>query len=375
MSKKANQNLMRAVLEPRKPGALKAIADAIEAGADPNAVCAEGSTSRGRVRGGSTLLTHAIHQWESNAVAKLLECGADPNRADENGWTPWMASTLADESKRRKIQDSLDAYGADKSGEHINALASAIDNGDVDGARELVKSEDDFRVLATFRVDLLGNALGDNNAGMAEFLLENGMKPTSTHLTNAVRFNRPACVELLLRFGLPPERPGESETVLMVAAREGFLEIAKRLVEAGANVNRSADEDGEWTPSFYARQGGHNEIADWLESRMGESALQHQDELAAARDPKFARLYEQATSGEGLATDDLVEVLSGWDAQYGLKVREASGDSVALEFDALPGDLDGFLREVVDLCPDAIDGERELRAELEKSKSLYLWWD
>ena len=106
-----------------------------------------------------------------------------------------------------------------------------------------------------------------------------------------------------------------------------------------------------------------------------QAALQQQEKLAAGRDPKFALLYENATASESLSTDDLVKVLSRWDERFGLSVRDARGDSVALEFRSLPDDLDSFLQDVVDLCPDAIDGEKELRAELEKSQSLFLWWD
>ena len=108
---------------------------------------------------------------------------------------------------------------------------------------------------------------------------------------------------------------------------------------------------------------------------MGDSVLQRQEELAAGRDPKFTLLYEQATAGESLSTDDLVAVLARWDAQFGVTVLGTRGDSVSLEFDSIPDDVDSFLQEVIEICPDAADGRKQLLAQLEKNKTLLLWWD
>ncbi len=375
MGQKADKELLRAVLEPRKPGALQKIADACAAGADPNGICPECSTSAGPVRAGSTLLTHSVHEWASNAVKKLLECGADPNLADENGWTPWMASTLVDESKQSRIQEALVEYGATRSGEHIGPLARAIAGGNVAEATALMESDADLGILATFRVDLVGHQIRNNNAAMLELLLTRNMKPNSTHLLNAIRSDNFAAVDLLLGGGLAPERPEGVETPLMTAAAMGNLEIVKRLVEAGADPNRSASDDGEWTASFYANQAGKTEVANWLAARMSEETLESQEQLSATRDPKYQRLYEQATASETLSTDDIVAVLSRWDDRYGITVKEASGDSVTLEFASLPEKLVEIAREMVDLCPDIEDDEHEVLVELKRNKRLFLWWD
>ena len=71
----------------------------------------------------------------------------------------------------------------------------------------------------------------------------------------------------------------------------------------------------------------------------------------------------------------LARGLAAWDEQYGVSVQDATGDSVSLEFEALPEDYGRFLEGVVELCPDVCDGEQELLVELRKSKTLYLWWD
>lgn len=371
----ADRELLSAVLEPRKPGALQKIAELCEAGADPNTVCPNMDSMTGRMREGTTLLTHAIDAWESNAVRRLLECGADPNLADRHGWTPWMASTLVDESKRRKIQDTLSEFGADRAGEHIGALARAIFDGDVDTARSLIESDDDLRVLSSFRVDLLGHQISSRNTKMLELLLEHGMQPSTTNLLNTVRGKNLEALDVLLRHGMPPERPDENETPLMTAASTGDMVIVQRLVAAGADVNRHAKDDVEWTPSFYARQAGNAEVAEWLAARMDAATTQQLDQARAGRDPRYQLLYEQATAGEGLSTDDLVETLSRWNDSFGLTVNDAKPDRVAVTLSSLPDDLEAFVQEALDLCPDAVDYEDALRKELVKNGNLRLWWD
>ena len=68
-------------------------------------------------------------------------------------------------------------------------------------------------------------------------------------------------------------------------------------------------------------------------------------------------------------------MLAQWDEKYGLTVRDARADSLTLTFSSLPDSLDDLLREILEMCPDASEGERELLEELEKTKNLSLGWD
>jgi ankyrin repeat protein len=374
MSKQANKQLLQAVLEPRQPGAIRQIADAIAAGADPNGIVAETSTSTGYVRGGSTLLTHAVHEEASRVVEQLLEGGADPNLADENGWTPWMASTLADD-KQERIQSLLRESGAGTEGEHIGSLASAIWAGDVDKARSLLKTDRDLQILTTFRVDLLRHQVLQGNAAMLEFMLERGVPAESSHLTSAIRAPYPEGVKILLRHGVAPEQPGQEETPLMMAAGMGELQIVQLLVEAGADVNHAAHGNPEWTAAFSARQAGHQAVADWLTKQTNPALLAEQQKIADARDPRYRLLYEMATASEDLSTDDIIAVLQQWHEKYGIEVRDARGDSATLEFSSLPDDMDGFFEEVERFCPDITEDKSAFQKAFGKSKSLQLWWD
>jgi ankyrin repeat protein len=371
----ADQQLLEAVLAPRRPQALRRIIEACVAGADPNGRIPRGCDAGRSVCVGSTLLTQAIQDAASRAVETLLEQGADASLADDNGWTPWMASTLADASKRGRIQALLADHGASRAGEHIGELARAIMDGDPARAAANLGSRNDLRILAAFRVDLLRHQILNANAEMLEWLLAQGMPRDGTHLISAVRGEHLDAVDRLLRHGLAAEQPGDEETALMLAAGMGALAIVQRLVEAGADVNRFAHGNSEWTAAFRARAAGHTDVADWLTRRMDPLLLERQRRIIAARNPKFQALYEQATTGADGSTDALVLILEQWDQRYGVEICAASARTLALKLATVPKEMDAFLAELVDLCPDAAESRAALRRAVQQGRVLDLWWD
>lgn len=371
----ANGRLLEAVIEPRKHGAMQQIEEACAAGADPNGICPETSSSRGRVRGGTTLLTHAVHEGAARAVERLLACGADPNRADQLGWTPWMASTLTDESKREQIQSLLLAHGAQKAGESIGELVRAVYAGDLERAGSLIESEQDFRLLATFRVDLVQRMISNHQTEMLELLIRHGLKPDHGYLRWAVHSRYQEGVDLFLRHGAPVADDDTQETLLMIAAANGELEIVKRLVAAGADVNRYAWDQPEWTAAFRARQSGHGEIAYWLTAHMDPALLEEIRRIREGRDPKYQPLYDHAIGNDELTTDDIVEILTQWDARYGIGLHTAGDHRVTVTLRSLPQDLDAFYGELTGLCPDLCENKRAVLRELRERRRVNLWWD
>ena len=187
--KQPDKQLLEAVIEPKLPGAVRQIKQACAAGADPNSICPQTSSSQGAVRAGSTLLTHAVQDWSCRVVEKLLECGADPNLADEPGWTPWMASTLVDESRRDRMQELLLQFGACKDGDYIRELVEAVHQGDTGRASALFKSKQDFAILSSFRVDLVRHTISKQNTAMLQLLFQKGLQAETSHLYWSIRYD------------------------------------------------------------------------------------------------------------------------------------------------------------------------------------------
>lgn len=87
-----------------------------------------------------------------------------------------------------------------------------------------------------------------------------------TILMMAARLGHEPVVGLLLeRRAALERRTARGDTALMMASLGGHLEIAKRLIAAGAQVNRPG-----WTPLHYAAFGGNPELVRFLLERGAE---------------------------------------------------------------------------------------------------------
>jgi hypothetical protein len=115
----------------------------------------------------------------------------------------------------------------------------------------------------------------------------------------------------------------------------------------------------------------------------------------------------------GLDTEAIVARLRQWESLCEFRVSEAGHDTVNIEFETLPKDLDAFVRDLYDFCPDLVDqgtgcmqemvemieetgeglepemkkliegvdfedenyGLEILKRSLQQGKSVRLWWD
>lgn len=57
----------------------------------------------------------------------------------------------------------------------------------------------------------------------------------------------------------------------------------------------------------------------------------------------------------GLSNDQIVDQLSKWLRLCNFTVREANEDSLTLEFNSLPEDVEAFAQEIYDFCADVVD--------------------
>jgi hypothetical protein len=71
----------------------------------------------------------------------------------------------------------------------------------------------------------------------------------------------------------------------------------------------------------------------------------------------FAKIRKAGTAAPNfdLDTDDIIRRLTRWQSLCGFTVTGAKGDTVDIRFETLPADMDAFVRDLYDFCPDLVD--------------------
>ena len=197
---------------------------------------------------GTTPLHWAVRSNDAGAVQRLLREGANPDAANRYGVTP--LSLAAENASAPMVQTLL------KSGAHATdaILMSAARTGNAEVVRLLLAGG----AHANARENTLGQtalmwAAAENHAEAVRALLEHGADPNtrSDKLDYAKdRFGLEGVLTIL---------PHGSWTALMYAARQGSLEAARTLAEAGADLN-ATDPDGT-TALVLAILNGHFDTA------------------------------------------------------------------------------------------------------------------
>jgi hypothetical protein len=96
---------------------------------------------------------------------------------------------------------------------------------------------------------------------------------------------------------------------------------------------------------------------------------------------KYDILRVRWTNGVNYDIDNkgVIKKIKEWDARYGLDFIGADFDWFEAEFKTLPKNMKAFAKEVYEFCPDVVDqgsGSVEaLAKEMEKTRTLFLWWD
>ena|SRR5215471_19412533 len=96
----------------------------------------------------------------------------------------------------------------------------------------------------------------------------------------------------------------------------------------------------------------------------------------------FEKVWKAETDGSNydLVTEDIVAHLKKWQKLCSFRIVAADYNTVEIEFDTLPKDLEAFCRDAYEFCPDLVaDGEETelpmFKRDLDKKKKLTLWWD
>ena len=81
---------------------------------------------------------------------------------------------------------------------------------------------------------------------------------------------------------------------------------------------------------------------------------------------EFAKIRERQTSAPNfdLDTEAILQELQKWKALCSFRVVDAEGDRASIEFDTLPKDMDGFVKNLYQFCPDLVDQGTGCVAEL-----------
>jgi len=237
-------------------GSTKLALQQIQDGADVNRAQPDGTSP----------LLWAVDRTEYEVAEALIARKADVNAANEFGVTPLTAA--ARQSDPRLVKMLLDAGAkvdsANADGE--TALMMAISEGDVSIVQMLVNAGANVNAVEKFhnQTPLMYAAAADRNAGpMVKFLLSKGadVKPRALYtdwpsqvtseprtqyrsvgglnaLLYAARSGCYACVEDLIAAGADVNRPTpEGITPLMIALDNQHNDVAKLLMDKGANLN------------------------------------------------------------------------------------------------------------------------------------------
>jgi uncharacterized protein len=229
-------------------GDLSAMHALLKKGADPNA--------RGSF--GTPPLHWRVRVDDVASAKRLLKSGADPNGLTERGLSPLSIaiSNGNPEMVGLLIEAGADTHHAEPSGETYLMMAAQV--GVLAVVEQLLKHEVEVDVRdPNYGQTALMFAARGGHADIVSALLARGAKPNvATKVGEAPAFIKPNSVPGfgygvgILRGGVPADRgrreptPG-GMTPLLYAARHDHIEVAKRLIAAGADVN-AKEANGIW---------------------------------------------------------------------------------------------------------------------------------
>jgi ankyrin repeat protein len=210
-----------------KSGDTAAAVALLATGADVNAAEADGTTA----------LHWAVHRGDLDLVRRLVRAGASVNVKNEYGATPMSeAAIIADPA----MIEALLAAGADVESPNADgqtALMVVARTSQVDAARLLLKRGANVNASEQWRGQTaLMWATAQKQPAMVKALIAAGANVNARSTVN--NWERQVTAEPRAIY-----RPAGGLTPLLYAAREGCVECAALLVDAGADVNL-ADPEG-----------------------------------------------------------------------------------------------------------------------------------
>jgi uncharacterized protein len=255
-----------ALVRAARAGDAAAVAALLKQKADVNAAAIDGTTA----------LHWAVRADDLETVDALIRAGAQVKTASRHGVTPlYLAADLGNAGMiRRIVAAGGDANGTDISGDTV--LMAAVRSGSIDAVRALF----DAGAQVNTAEPQVGHtalmwAVREDRPELVSLLLARGATVDVKTRTGSQPAVRPPGAGGgshgvgIVRGGVPPQgeqppAPG-GMTALSFAAREGRLEAARLLLDAGADVN--APEANGISPLVMAITNRHTPVAALLLAR------------------------------------------------------------------------------------------------------------
>jgi ankyrin repeat protein len=267
------------------------------------AVCAAGAAD--------TRLVDAVKNHDKDAIRALIKEHVDVNMPEADGTSAlhWAAHANDLETVQLLLRAGANAKAASRYG--VTPLSEAATYGSGALVEALLKAGADVNTLTTERGEtVLMTASRAGNTEAVKVLLEHGADANAKEsfrgqnsLMWAAAENHPDIVKLLIAHGADTKvRSGDRDTTppklmagtpaapisrggltaLIFAARQGSIESAKALLDAGADINQG-DADGN-NPLLIAILNNHDELALMLIGKGADVNAGNKD----GRSPLFA---------------------------------------------------------------------------------------
>ena len=182
---------------------------------------------------GTTALHWAAHYNDGEAVQLLLKAGANPSTTNRFGASPLSAAAVSGNAPLVKVL--LDAGADAKTASTLDGetvLMSAARSGSVDAVRMLLDRGADVNARERYKGQTaLMWAAAERHAPVVKLLLERG---ADWKIRSFDRETRPP--KLSAASSISPI-PRGSFTALMFTAREGDIESARLMLDAGVDIN------------------------------------------------------------------------------------------------------------------------------------------
>jgi uncharacterized protein len=209
----------------------------------------------------ASALHWAAHHNDLKAVERLLSEGADPNLANRFGFTPLHEAAIV--RNATMLERMLEAGGNANAtfGEGETVLMTAARAGDLDSVRALLAhgGKPDLTENWHGQTALMWAAI-ENHADVVQLLIDAGAeidRPSTKHDWVKISYSEG---------NVPKTRDFGGLTALQFAARQGSLQAAEKLLDAGADATL-VEPQYQLTPLQLAIVNGHFTLANRLIER------------------------------------------------------------------------------------------------------------